>query len=147
MSSNPIFTPVQASESAILNAALQNGNLYFATDTGKMYLDTPTRRISVGGSGGGGGAAIYYGTASEPVFDKTADEYLFSKAEVGNAILKEGDLILNVDGGFYKVKSIADESYICTLLAVSGSSSSGPSINEVNPTIKFSIGNTNLING
>ena len=147
MSSNPIFTPVQASESTILNSELQNGYLYFATDTGKMYLDTPTQRISVGGSGGGGGASIYYGTVEEPVYDKATDSYTFSKADVGNAILKEGDLILNSDGGFYKVEVLKDENYICALLSVSGTGGTGPSITEQRPTIKFTINNTNLING
>jgi hypothetical protein len=40
MSSNPIFTPVQSTEATIKSLDVQNGHLYFATDTGRMYLDT-----------------------------------------------------------------------------------------------------------
>jgi hypothetical protein len=108
------FIPIVAPESKISNKDIQNGCLYFATDTGKMYLDTSNQRISVGGSGGGG-ASIYYGNVKDPAYDKITDEYTFPKESVGNAILKVGDLILNVDGGFYKVKNIADKDYICTL--------------------------------
>jgi hypothetical protein len=147
MSSNPIFTPVQTTESVIKNLERQNGWLYFATDTGRMYLDTETDRISVGGFGGGGGASIYYGDATEPPKDETTEHYSIAKNDVSNTdLIKEGDLILNSDGGFYKVESITEEYYICTLLSVSGTNS-GPVVSEKKPTIKFTINNTNLING
>ena len=147
MSSNPIFTPVQTTESVIKNLERQNGWLYFATDTGRMYLDTATDRISVGGFGGGAGASIQYGDATEPSKDETTERYSIAKNDVSNTdLIKEGDLILNSDGGFYKVESITEEYYICTLLSVSGTNS-GPVVSEKKPTIKFTINNTNLING
>ena len=56
------FYPVQGSESKIKAQTTQDGHIYFATDTGKIYLDTNGKRISVGGAG----AAIYYGDTSTP---------------------------------------------------------------------------------
>ena len=50
------FTPYLGTEAHIHDLEQQKGNLYFASDTGKMYLDTGNSRIAVGG----GGAAIYY---------------------------------------------------------------------------------------
>jgi hypothetical protein len=83
-----------------------------------MYLDTDTKRISVGG--GGGGVAIYYGNTEEPEKDEEADRYSIPRTDVPDSSLQIGDLILNSDGGFYKVLNITEEYYICTLLSISG---------------------------
>ena len=144
MSSNTIFTPVQTTEATIKQQDIHNGWLYFATDTGRMYLDTASERISVGGIASG--VSIYYGNADEPIKDETTDLYTILKTEVADGPLEEGDLILNSDGGFYKVNSITENSYICTLLSISGvGGGGGPSLTEKKPTIKFTISNTNLI--
>ena len=145
MSSNTIFTPVQTTEEVIKQQDIHNGWLYFATDTGRMYLDTVSERIPVGGVTSG--VSIYYGNADEPIKDETADLYTILKTEVADGPLEEEDLILNSDGGFYKVKSITQDSYICTLLSISGTGGGGSPITEKKPTIKFTISNTNLING
>ena len=145
MSSNPIFTPVQASEAQIKDLELQNGWLYFATDSGRMYLDTDTKRISVGG--GGGGVAIYYGNTEEPEKDEEADRYSIPRTDVPDSSLQIGDLILNSDGGFYKVLNITEEYYICTLLSISGTGGIvGPA--STKPKIQsFSVDNVSVING
>jgi hypothetical protein len=101
MSSNPIFTPVQTSETKLKDLEMQHGRLYFTTDTGRMYLDTATERISVGG--GSNGISIYYGNTETPVQDETTELYSIPKDDVDEEIVKEGDLILNIDGGFYKI--------------------------------------------
>jgi hypothetical protein len=103
MSSNPIFTPVQTTEANMKNQDLQNGWLYFATDSGRMYLDTESKRISVGGFGGNSGISIYYGDTEKPTQDETTKLYSIPKTDVQDENVKEGDLILNSDGGFYKV--------------------------------------------
>ena len=102
MSSNPIFTPVQSTEDVIKNLSVQNGWLYFATDTGKMYLDTASGRIGVGGIGGG--ISIYYGETEKPEQDETTELYSIPKTDVKEGTPKVGDLILNSDNGFYKVE-------------------------------------------
>lgn len=145
MSSNPIFTPVQTSEAKIQDLDLQHGWLYFATDTGRMYLDTEDERISVGGIAGG--VSIYYGDVEEPVQDETTELYSIPVVDVKDGPAKKGDLILNSDGGFYKVESITEEYYICTLLSISGVGGGGSVVKETKPTIKFTVDRTNLING
>ena len=112
-----------------------------------MYLDTATERIPVGGVGGGG-VSIYYGDAEAPAKDENTELYSIPIADVEDEFVKEGDLILNSDGGFYKVKSITEENYVCELLSISGVGGGGGSVvTEKKPTIKFTINNTNLING
>ena len=145
MSSNPIFTPVQSTEDIIKSLNVQNGWLYFATDTGKMYLDTASGRISVGGVGGG--VSIYYGETEKPEQDETTELYSIPKSDVKEGTPKVGDLILNSDNGFYKVNSVTEDNYICILLAISGIGGGGNVSATKKPTIKFSISNTNLING
>ena len=89
MSSNPIFTPVQTSEAKIRDLDLQHGCLYFATDTGRMYLDTENERISVGGIASG--VSIYYGNVEEPVQDETNKLYSIYVADVEDGSAKKGD--------------------------------------------------------
>jgi len=39
MSEKARFTPIRGAEETLLAYPYKNGQLYFATDTGKMYLD------------------------------------------------------------------------------------------------------------
>ena len=144
MSSNPIFTPVETSEAKIQDLELQHGCLYFATDSGRMYLDTANDRISVGGIAGG--VSIYYGDVEEPIQDETTELYSIPVTNVKDGPAEKDDLILNSDGGFYRVNSITKDNYICTLLSISGTGG-GNVVTETKPTIKFTVDRTNLING
>jgi hypothetical protein len=147
MSLNPIFTPVQGSEAQIRNAVVQNGSLYFATDSGKMYLDTPNGRISVGGGGGSSdGAALYYGTAPKPEESEDGQFYSIATGFV-DGYPKTGDLILNSDGGFYKVASSTETHYICVLLTVSGGSNNTVVETRVPSLLLEDFYDVNIING
>ena len=59
--SNIAFRPVRGKDSIIQSQSLCEGNIYFASDTGKIYLDTSTERVLMGGAG----ASIYYGIAMD----------------------------------------------------------------------------------
>ena len=144
MSLNPIFTPVQSTEERIKELDRQHGRLYFATDTGRMFLDTESDRINVGGSGGG--ISIYYGDSETPEKNEETELYIIPTEDVKDYTLKEGGLILNSDGGFYKVLNVSEEAYTCTLLSISGTGT-GPAVSMKKPTISFHIDRTNLING
>lgn len=116
MSINPVFIPVQAKESKIKNLDLMPGYLYFATDTGKMYLDTIDDRINVGGAG----ASIYYNNGE--AIEK--EEYWLIDR---NTLLNSNDsptikdILLNEnDGCFYKIENIDINYFICTRISVSG---------------------------
>lgn len=121
------FKPFQGTQEIIEKQDLSVGNLYFATDTGKIFLDTVSERIVAGGSG----AAVLYASADE-VNRNTANmtyEILLENLEDSKAIPKENDLIINKDGRFFKVIYLNKESSIivCSLVAVSGGGSSDPS--------------------
>ena len=128
------FTPIQGLESVISSQAHRPGNLYFTTDSGKILLDTEERRVILGASG----AAVYYATAND-LKSNTDDSFTISHShlEDSKAIPKKDDLIINVDGRFFKVNYFSgapgvDGSFMnCKLIAVSGtgggSTPGGPS--------------------
>ena len=62
------FRPVRGTEANILNTEYDNGCVYFATDTKKIYVDGPKpedNKIPMGGTSG-----IYYGNL---IHDQTPD--------------------------------------------------------------------------
>ena len=135
MSVNQIFTPVQANEAKIKDAQFNPGSLYFATDTGKMYLDTNEKRINVGGAG----ATIYYsnGDATEE-----EDYWLIEKLALSNQndVPAIKDILLNEkDGCFYRVENIESNYFVCTRIAISGNGN-GESITPIQkiPSLFFS---------
>ena len=147
MNSNPIFVPVQGSEKQIRSAAVQEGWLYIATDSGRMYLDTDTGRIPVGGGeGSSDGAGLYYGSDEKPVEDENGQYYSIAVDFVDGYPQKD-DLILNADGGFYKVVSVTDKAYICTLLTVSGNGSGGVVETRIPSLLLEDFYDVNIING
>ena len=142
--SNIAFRPVRGSESSILSQDIREGYVYFATDTGKIYTDTADERVLMGAAVG---AAIFYGTAGELKRDEQTNYYNIVKTAVNGGTPKKGDLILNSDGGFYKVESISEEAFICSLLSVSGTGE-GPVIRKTQPEItKLELDSYSLING
>ena len=135
MSEKAKFTPIRGIEDTILNIPFSNGNIYFATDTGKMYLDcydtsgNEKNKLAIGG----GGVALIYGNDANPVpaseeEDNVRFSLLLNALEAKAGI---GDLILNTDGCFYKVLSVDDNVVNCLRLAVSGSGGSGGGITTV----------------
>ena len=112
MNSSLSFQPVQGSESKIKSYDVKDGNVYFATDTGKMFLDTNGKRISVGGAG----AAIYY---AEGTIVEGNDYWEVNRGDLVNPADSPAvdDIILNTtDGAFYKVESIFVNSFIIVKL-------------------------------
>lgn len=111
------FMPVRGPEDKILGRSLQNGYIYFTTDTGKVYLDTATERISIGGSG----ITILYGNFEkiEPN-DEAQYEILVSQLEEGSGKPHVNDLILNQDGTFYRISRIIGDLMLCQLISISG---------------------------
>lgn len=117
------FIPVRGKEKNIEILDKQEGRLYFTTDTGKILMDVSNdERIILGGSG----ASLYY-SLCESVVENVDGTYSLpiSSLEDQSAKPKEGDLIINNDGAFYKVLNITDEALVCSRLAVSGSGGGG----------------------
>lgn len=116
------FRPVQGTEEQILGfPQLDYGTVYYATDSGKMYVDdfATSSRVLIGGN-----TKIFYGhkkidweyvDTETTVFDFKGTEIEspfgvsgeHDSAIAFNPILPAvNDLILNEDGGFYKVIEI-----------------------------------------
>jgi hypothetical protein len=113
---------------------IRDGYLYFAYDTGKIYLDKNGHRYPMGSSSSG--ISYAHGTSDEiiKVFpdEENNFEYTFSFAILDDsATVPHADtLILNADGRFFRVIAVDEEAQTINaiLLAVSGTGSGGGSI-------------------
>lgn len=117
------FRPVTGTDEQIQNAPKSPGWVYFASDTGKIYFDLDVdTRVAMGGSG----VSLLYGEAPTIEPDELSLYTLAFDHLEEDVTPKEGDLILNKDGIFYRVKEVlADEQLIvCTIMSVSGGGSS-----------------------
>lgn len=121
-----IFRPVRASEDTINGMGYNEGYVYFAKDSGKIFLDVDNERKTMGGSG----VSVFY-AKDVSVQENEATGYFSLKTSAlmdEAAAPKEEDLILNIpDGGFYRVIEVSEDFLICTRIAVSGSGSGGGS--------------------
>lgn len=119
------FRPVRGLEDNILSMPYQEGFIYFATDTGNIFIDA--NRMEKIPMGGRGAALIYAKTTF--VQNSDNDFYTFYKDGLENSEdkLKIRDLVINNDGAFYKVEDIDEVTgaVTCTRIAVSGTGGGG----------------------
>jgi len=144
---NTVFRPARAIEEKIPPYdATTNGYIWFAVDTGRIYLDTSTERVMVGSNG----VAVLYGEFPKAAEPNEEGKYEFSIEDLAEGSSKPhiNDLVLNSDGAFYKILEINGTQLICQQLAVSGGgngtitpSGSRTSLKIIDPPNKF------LING
>lgn len=125
------FRPVQGPEEKIKEYPQSDGYFYVATDTGRVYLDTATEnKMPIGSSG----VQVIYGTDNTVEIEYDADEnpvaylILLSKLSITNCHID--DLILNLDGCFYRILGFAlnenrEECARCEKLTVAGAGGSG----------------------
>ena len=125
------FRPVQGPEEKIKAYPQSDGYFYVATDTGRVYLDTATEnKMPIGSSG----VQVIYGTDNNVEIEYDADEnpiaylILLSKLSITNCHVD--DLILNLDGCFYRILGFAlnenrEECARCEKLTVAGTGSGG----------------------
>lgn len=123
------------------------GYLYFATDTGKIYMDYKNQRLTMGNTG----ASLLYADAPTPQVDEFGKYLLgFEALEDPNIEPKVDDLILNSDGSFYRVEEIysASKEMLCIRVTVSGTGTGSDTGVTSRASIRIgSTPNTNLING
>ena len=128
------FRPVQGTDAQILSKGYNEGWVYFATDSKKIYLDAMgENKLPMGGNSG-----IYYGTADfGDNIPENQTEFEFTVYEIeGNeegerlTIPNVDDLILNKDGCFYRVIEISGESLeaiiVTNKLTLAGGGNTGP---------------------
>ncbi|MBQ7820106.1 MAG: hypothetical protein IJ341_10465 [Bacteroidales bacterium] len=130
------FRPVQGTDAQILSKEYNEGWVYFATDSKKIYLDAGgENKLPMGGNSG-----IYYGILDFGTdIPENQTEFEFTVYDIeGNdegdrlTIPNIDDLILNKDGCFYRVIELDGEgidTIIITnkLTLAGGGSSTGPS--------------------
>ena len=135
------FTPIRATEDYIRGTEkytengenVNNGKLWFATDTGHIFLDTVDGRTVMGGSG----VSIIYGHGTPTTEGEGENKYSFTFSDFdADATYRVNDLILNSDGCFYRIDAINEEYEVvdCTRLAVSGSGGGGGGGDDPTPS-------------
>ena len=138
--SNKTFTPVRGTEDKIAGHIMgfHDGYLYFATDTGKIYMDytdadgVDHARVPFGGGSGGSGSnsGIFFAN-KELTDDEKLETEIFFDMNIdieGNTYPEVDDLILNAsDGCFYRVLSTnkVTAQVLGSRLTVAGNGSGG----------------------
>ena len=121
------FRPVYGEEQKINATGYNEGWVYFATDSGKIFLDAEGARTVMGGSG----ASLFYAKATS-ITENPEGTYTLPYASLEDITNdpKENDLIINIpNGSFYKVIECDESNGVeCELIAISGNGSGGGSI-------------------
>ena len=117
--SNTKFKVVRGLEDSIKDLPIIDGYVYFAYDSGRMYMDVNGERVPVGG---GNGVVIHYGQIPEELEPESLNTYgvTLDMFENNKTVPQVGDLILNADGRFLRIKDFDGESYKCVVISVSG---------------------------
>lgn len=144
------FVPVVGTEQQIKAEKQTDGQVYFATDTHKIYLDTEKdNKLPMGGAGNSG---IYYGTKELTDEEKELEEIQFTLLNdiEGEELPSQDDLVLNADGCFYRVILVDIKNKIVTgsRLTVAGSGGGGGSSQAIRPIMTLQdIENPVIVNG
>lgn len=130
MNNNIPFRVIKGLEEIIMSDKhpIQEGSVYFATDTKKIYLDTIDSRLSMGGNTG-----IYYGNADFEGLEGPEFFFKFDDIE-GENLPNINDLIINSDGCFYKVLEKQEDEFKTERITIAGSGGSGgnqPSLGSI----------------
>lgn len=122
------FYPVRGIEKTIKNLEITDGYIYFATDTGHIYMDVDDSRVNMISSG----ATTFFIDLQAEQFGKQdiLDNYTFYKSllekDIYIDIIQPNDLFINVPTGqLFKVTDITDNAFICTEIIIKGTSSEG----------------------
>lgn len=136
-----VFQPVRCLQEKLNELPIDNGKIYFAYDTGSIYLDMADERKSMGNSSSG---IIYANAREEEIVkvnpdDENNNNYFIPKNALENQAATPviDSLVLNRDGRFFRVIEVLKNSPNITgiLLAVSGSG--GGSIVQYSDRIKL----------
>lgn len=130
------FQPIRGKQEDIFTQyeTLHEGFVYFAYDTGNIYLDKNGHRYLMGGNSTG---IVYgHGTDATIIKDDPEDEHSFlysmpfSILDEPSIVPHPDTLILNADGRFFRITEVDSNAKTikAMLLAVSGSGSGGGSI-------------------
>jgi hypothetical protein len=121
----PKFRPYRGTDDTIKGIPYSEGYVYFATDSGRIYLDYNNERLSMGGNG----ASVFYANDTDVMVNNLTDNYYIDLDTFTDpaSSVKTDDLIINSDGSFYRVVYVdVDANRVeCKRIAVSGTGGSG----------------------
>ena len=159
MGENKRFVPVRGTEEHISAQALgfNDGYLYFATDSGRIYLDytdnngNKIARAMVGGmAGGAGNSGIYYASKTLTADEKLESFIVFPIDTIeGDDYPQKDDLIINIsEGSFYRVTepSPLTSSVTAKRLTISGGGGTSSLAEDIDLIVE-PLQTVNLING
>lgn len=143
MANDPfVFQPVRGTEEKIerIFKDIHDGYLYFAYDSGNIYLDKDGHRYLMGGTNGSGSSGFSWANGSEDDIIKVSEDEDDTSYKIPLSVLEDStvpkvdSLILNSDGRFFRVMEIdiAENQIIANLIAVSGSGEGSGTIPSVN---------------
>lgn len=118
------FYPVQCSDETFQTLTAQEGYVYFVTDKKKIFLGKHGKMIPMCATSG-----FFYGI-KEIEYDNSGimpdPNVIFYYDEIeGSDIPEEDDLILNMDGCFYRVKNVAEDGLETVRLTLQGTGGGG----------------------
>lgn len=113
------FKVIRGTEERIQDYPYVDGHVYFAVDSGRMYLDSQGERVPVGG---GNGVVIHYGKIPADLEPESLNTYSITidMFENQKTTPQVGDLILNSDGSFLRITDFDGDFYKCVKVLVSG---------------------------
>ena len=138
MSDKKRFNPVRGKEEKLLARQYQDGNVYFAYDTKKIYLDANGQsKIPMGASSSG----IYYGKKETTEEEDQISVITFNASDLdGNVLPNPDDLVLNdPDKCFYRVLTVDTTllTFRAQRLAVAGAGGGGVDSDADNITVNI----------
>ena len=131
-----VFQPVRGTESAISRMPKQDGRVYFAYDTGKIYLDKENVRYLMSSTSAGSSSGFAWADGSDENIikeneDEASNTYLiYPAALIDQTLPKLDSLVLNSDGRFFHVIEVHSDYVIGELIAVSGTGGGGTVVSE-----------------
>lgn len=156
-----IFKPFRGTQTAVDRTEIREGQLLFAYDSGRIYLDKNgvrylmSSKASGGGSGLSGTGIIYANGSNTQIIPEDLSEhepvnFLMDLAALEDPVAPEIDnLILNSDGRFFRVLGydIATEKISVKLLAVSGTGGGTGGGGSVEPDVNITWDNATIATG
>jgi hypothetical protein len=142
------FQPVKCSEATLETLTPVEGCVYFTTDSHKLFMTVDGAFAEMCATKG-----FFYGKKKIEYDNsgiKPNPNVLFFRNEIeGNSIPEEDDLILNIDGCFYRVRSIVNDEEIHTeRLTLQGTGTgSGDNDTPGTPSYSLSLPSTSLTFG
>ena len=151
MAQKQIFQPVRGTEKAISKITPRDNYIYFAYDTGNIYIDKNGARYHMGGNSTG----IIYAAGNDSTIinildpDNEPTSYYtinFNAFEDSTIIPKANELILNNDGRFFRIITVNqnNQTVEALLLAISGTNnggSGGGTIGPITPDTRINLNN------